>query len=40
VKIKEEVGKMSIQIVEALPTIEPLKYIWWPYTWLLSTVDW
>jgi len=35
------VGKISILIVEALPTTEPQKYIWWPSTArLLSTVDW
>jgi len=34
------VGEISIPIVEALPTTQPSKYIWWPFTvWLLSTVD-
>jgi len=28
-------------IVEALPTTEPPKYIWWPSSaWLRSTVYW
>ena len=35
------VGEIPITIVEALPTIEPPKYIWWPSTArLLSAVDW
>jgi len=35
------VGEISLPIVEALPTTEPPKYVWWPSTaWLLSTVDW
>jgi len=40
-KIRAGVGEISLPNVEALPTTEPPKYIWWPYTaWLLSTVDW
>jgi len=36
------VGEIPVPIVEALPTTEPPKYIWWPWSsgWLLSTVDW
>jgi len=35
------VAEIPIPIIEALPTIEPPKYIWWPSTaLLLSTVDW
>jgi len=41
VKIMGGVGEISIPIFEALPTIEPLKYIWWSWTaWLRSMVDW
>ena len=41
VKIRGGMGEISIPIVEALPTTEPPKYIWWPSTeWLLSAVDW
>jgi len=39
VKIRGRVGEMSIPIVEALPTTEPLEYICWPSSaWLLSAV--
>jgi len=35
------VGKISIPIVEGLPTTEPTEYIWWPSTVrLLSAVYW
>ena len=34
-KIRGAVGEISGSIVEALPTTEPLEYIWWP-----STVYW
>jgi len=35
------VGEISIPIVEALLTIKPAKYIWWPCTARLpSAVDW
>ena len=41
VKIRERIGEISIPIVEALPTTEPPKYIWWPSTArLLSAVYW
>jgi len=34
-------GEISIPIVEALHTMEPLKYIWWSSTArLLSAVYW
>ena len=40
-KIRGGMGEISILIVEALPTTEPPKYIWWPSTArLLNTVDW
>jgi len=36
-----ERGGRDLYIVEALPTTEPPKYIWWPSTaWLLSAMDW
>ena len=35
------VGKITITIVEAIPTTEPPKHIWWPPTvWLLKAMDW
>ena len=41
VKIRGGMGEISILTADALPTTEPPKYIWWPFTaWLLSTVDW
>jgi len=41
VKIRVGVDEISIAVVEALPTTEPLEYIWWPSTApLLSVVDW
>ena len=41
VKIRGEVGEISIPIIEALPTTEPPEYIWWPSTArLLSAMDW
>jgi len=41
VKIWEGMGEISIPIVEALPMIEPLEYIYWPSTVRLqSAVDW
>jgi len=41
VKIGGGVGEIYLRNVEALPTTEPPKYIWWPSTArLLSTVDW
>jgi len=40
VKIRGGVGEISLPTVEALPTTEAPKYIWWASTaWLLSTVD-
>jgi len=40
-KIRRGVGEIPIPIVEALPTNEPTKYIWWlSSARLLSTVDW
>jgi len=40
-EIRGRVGEISIPIVEALPTTEPPKDVWWPSTMLLlSTVHW